>query len=335
MACGGGIWSPNGPSLLADPAAPDGFALLLPTGNGLLDPGRRSFANAVLRVGRGLAFDPGCDPVLCAGFNPADPGDACAGSCERLLIPRLPPGQLTPGGPGEACAGLTLLSCYARFDWDLGASSPAVLPLPGGGRALVQPGKDGALYLADADHLGTLYDRLPLVPGCGEGGGTCRATWAGTIVTKPAVVAAGGETLALIPTFVSDDVHPAGVQAVALDTTGAGPVLRARWQAPALDDPAARSGFRSPPGGVAVAEVEGEPFAAVVDPSVSPALLFWIRARDGAVVQRVPLVGGGQRYAAPLVDGGVLYVPSCGRTGTPSFDEGPSVLEAFQISTAP
>jgi hypothetical protein len=332
MVCGGGVWSPHGPTVLPDPASPDGFALLVPTGNGLLDPGRSTFANTVMRVGRGLAFDPGCDPLLCAGFDPSAPGDACAASCQRLLIPRLPSGELVPAGPGQACAGLTLLSCWAQFDWDLGASSPAVIQLPGGRRALLQPGKDGALYLADADHLGTLFDRLPLMPGCGEGIGTCRAAWAGTIVTKPAVVTVDGVPRALIPTFVADDAHRAGLQAVDVDVSGATPTLRPRWQAPAASDADSLSGFRSAPGGVAVADIGGEPFAALVDPSVTPALLYWIRVRDGAVMQRVPLAGGGQRYADPLIENGVLYVPSCGRTGTPSFDEGPSVVEAFRIA---
>jgi hypothetical protein len=334
MACGGGIWAAAGPTLIADPDSPDGFALLVPTGNGLLDPTRGSFANAVLRVGRGLAFDAGCDPTLCAGFDPAAPGDACAVSCRRLFIPRLPPGQVPPAGPSGDCADATLLSCYAKHDWDLGASSPVVADLPGG-RTLLQAGKDGALYLADADRLGTLYDRAPLMPSCAEDGGTCRASWAGTIVTGPALASVDGETVALVPTFISDDRHPAGLKAVTIDAGGATPALKPRWQAPAAGDPDSLAGFRSAPGGVTVVEAGGQQFAAFSDPSVSPAMLYWVRVRDGAVLQRLPLAGGGQRYAAPLAQDGILYVPSCARTGTPAFDEGPSVLEAFSIQLQP
>src|SRR5262249_12805270 len=163
---------------------PDGFALLVATGNGLLDPTRGSYANAVLRVGRGLAFAPGCDATLCEGFDPTAPTDACAASCDHLFIPRLA-GQELPRGPNDAGVGLTLFQCYAALDWDLGASAPAHAALPDGPDVIVQPGKDGAVYLLDADHLGTLYDRAPIMPGCGEGGGTCAASWAGTIVTKP------------------------------------------------------------------------------------------------------------------------------------------------------
>ena len=35
MACGGGIWAARGPEVIADPASPDGYALLVATGNGL------------------------------------------------------------------------------------------------------------------------------------------------------------------------------------------------------------------------------------------------------------------------------------------------------------
>ena len=124
MVCGGGVWAARGPELIPDPTSPDGFALLVATGNGLLDPTRGSYANAVLRVGRGLAFAPGCDATLCDGFDPTAPTDACAASCDDLFIPRLPPGQELPHGANDACVGLTLFQCYASFDWDLAPAPP-------------------------------------------------------------------------------------------------------------------------------------------------------------------------------------------------------------------
>jgi hypothetical protein len=332
MVCGGGVWAALGPTVIPDPASPDGFALLVATGNGLLDPTRGSYANAVLRVGRGLAFAPGCDPTLCDGFDPTAPTDACAASCEHLFIPRLPAGQELPRGANDACVGRTLFQCYATFDWDLGSSSPARAALPGGPDVIVQPGKDGAVYLIDAEHLGTLYDRAPIMPGCGEGGGTCAATWAGTIATKPAIATVEGAVLALVPTFVDDDTHPAGLQALAIDTTGPAPRLMPRWQAPAPNDPAALGGFRLPPSGVTVVEANGASYAALADTGSPSGTLYWIRLGDGAILQEVALAGGGQRFAAPLASNGVLYVPSCQRTGTPGFEEGPSMLEAFTIA---
>ncbi|HVT08832.1 MAG TPA: hypothetical protein VHO67_15345, partial [Polyangia bacterium] len=78
MLCGGGVWSHRGPQVVANPQAPDGFELLVPTGNGLLDPTRGDFANAVLRTGHGLSFDPGCDPLMCGGFDVLAPSEAAS-----------------------------------------------------------------------------------------------------------------------------------------------------------------------------------------------------------------------------------------------------------------
>ena len=78
MSCGGGVWSPSGPTLRQ---GEDDFELGLPTGNGQLDLGRRDYANTLMRVPPGLAFDPGCDPDACADL--ADPG--AEGSQDGLL----------------------------------------------------------------------------------------------------------------------------------------------------------------------------------------------------------------------------------------------------------
>jgi hypothetical protein len=256
-------------------------------------------------------------------------------SCQNLFMPRLLLGQSMPEGPGRVCAGRTFLGCYAALDWDLGANAPTVVDLPGGPKVILQPGKDGSVYLVDADHLGTLYDRAPIMVGCGEGGGNCAATWAGTIVTRPEIAMVDGAVLALVPTFVEDDAHPAGLQALEIEMAGGRPQLSPRWQAPRFTDPSSVSAFRNHPSGVTIVDVSGEPFAAVVDTAVPGQLgtLYWVRVRDGEIVQKVKLGGGGQRFASPLAVDGTLYVPSCERTGTPSFNEGPSHLEAFSIST--
>jgi PQQ enzyme repeat len=334
MRCGGGVWAYMGPQILYDSHAPDGFMLLVPTGNGMLDPARGDFANSLLRTGHGLSFDPGCDPLMCDPFDILDPGEACMTSCRNLFIPRLLSGQSVPEGPNRACVGRTLLDCAAMLDWDLGASAPAVVALTGGPTVIVQPGKDGSVYLIDADHMGKLYDRLPIMAGCGEGEGSCLATWAGTIVTRPEIVILDGTVLVLIPTFVMDDVHPAGLQALEISSVGGNPHLIPRWQAPRFTDPESVRAFRNHPGGVTVVDVAGEPFAAIVDtaPAGQLATLYWVRVRDGAVVQRVTMAGQGQRFARPLAIDGNLYVPSCERAGSPAFNEGPSRLFAFTIS---
>ena len=332
MLCGGGIWAHGGPEVVYDATAPDGFRLFVPLGNGLLDPLHQQFANAVLRVGHGLIADAQCDPALCEGYDPAAPGDACAASCASLFIPRLPAGQTMPLGTGNACAGKTLLQCYAILDWDLGASAPVFVALPGGPRVILQPGKDGALYLFDADHMGTLYDRVLIMSACGEGGGSCVADWAGTIVTKPVVTTVDGVAVALVPTFVFDNFHPAGLQAVEIRNDGGPPRLAPRWQAPTFTSPDSVTAFRRHASGVSVATVAGQTYAAVVDvaPPGAGGLLYWVRVSDGAIIQRAALSGSGQRFAPPLVTGDAVYLSSCLRTSS-SFNEGPSQLEAFTI----
>jgi hypothetical protein len=306
----------------------------------MLDPVHQQFANSVLRVGHGLAFDPRCDPSLCDPFDPTAPTGACMASCANLFMPRLLDGQSVPRGAGDACVGKTLLACYATLDWDLGASAPAHVTLPTGQRLVVMPGKDGALYLLDEDHLGTLYDRAPIMDGCGEGRGTCTADWAGTIATKPAVTTVGGATLVLVPTFVFDDAHPAGLQAleIAADADGT-PRFVPRWQVPSFAGAgaaaAARAAFRRPPSGVTVVDVGGETYALVVDVRApgQQGTLYWVRVRDGAVLQTLTLHGPGQRFAPALVANGAVYLSSCQHTGAPNYNEGPSSIEAFRIVT--
>ena len=65
--CGGGVWAPAGPLETTDG---DGNAeLIIPTGNGRVHIPHQSYAHALLRVGPGLEFEPGCDEELCADFN--------------------------------------------------------------------------------------------------------------------------------------------------------------------------------------------------------------------------------------------------------------------------
>src|SRR5262249_43915980 len=152
MVCGGGVWTPSGPTLV--PSADD-YELWIPTGNGQLDLGRNDYANTVLRTTRGLALVPDCDAAACASFDPIDPSPACMGSGANVFMPGLRPGDPPLAPPNDLCAGKTFLECYGRLDLDLGADSPVVVQAQGR-RLAVLPAKDGAVYLFDADHFGTM-----------------------------------------------------------------------------------------------------------------------------------------------------------------------------------
>jgi len=324
MICGGGVWAPPGPTLIERPG---GFDLLVATGNGQLDLGRKDNANSILRLHRGLAFDPACDPVACAAFDPIAPAPACIESCADQFIPRLLPGDPPFDPPDGRCDGKTFFECYALLDWDLGADSPARVVVPGGDDVLVLPAKDGGVYLVDAEHMGTLHDRIQLTTICGANGGTCTANWAGTMLTVPAVTTVAGVPTVLVPTFFFDQTNPAGLVALQIVRDAAGvPKWHKLWEAPPFTDAEAVARFREHVGRVALVTIAGEEYAAFVDPGADhtkDGLLYLVKVADGTIVERAALDGPGRKYSLPAVRGETLYVFSC------DAEVGPGHLEAW------
>jgi outer membrane protein assembly factor BamB len=192
MICGAGVWNPAGPQVVD---TPNGYELLVATGNGELDLGRKDYAQSVLRLRQGLNFDPECDAAACANFDPLSPSEQCMASCRNLAIPRLlpddPPLRLSTG----RCDGRTFLECLALNDWDLGANGPIKIRLPSGQEVIVQPGKDGGLYMFDAQHMGRLYDREQIVGLCGRCGRSLqRQALVGDDLPKSTAGSRGGST---------------------------------------------------------------------------------------------------------------------------------------------
>jgi hypothetical protein len=326
--CGGGLWSPSGPLLLAND---DGFELILAAGNGQLDLARHDYANTLLRVGPGLDFDPGCDPGACADFDSDAPSLSCVESCTRLHVPRMPEGEefssLVSGG---RCEGLTLFECWETLDY-IGGSTPAHVSLEGF-ELLVYPTKDGAVYLVDADHLGTQYARRQLVAVCGTESATCRWDWAGMIVTKPTVTHAIGGPLAIIPTFMPDTAQEAGVFALRVVLREGVPTLEEAWRWPPAGSSDAKSRFRVHPSRVALTTIEGREIALVVEPMDAGeglGRLIALEVETGQLLMDAPLVGRGYRFLLPLVVGDRIYVPSC------ESNAGDSWLEGYRLSLEP
>jgi hypothetical protein len=323
MICGGGVWAPSGPGLRTTPG---GYELLIPTGNGMLDPTRDQFANGVLRTGRGLPFSHGCGDASCTSWDPTAPALACVESCGDLFVPRAEPTDPPLRPASGRCDGLTMLECWGAIDWDFGASTPIVVDVPGGPEVVIAAAKDGALYAFDAEHFGTLYDRLQIADICGAPGDTCTAEWAGMIVTEPIVTTLDDAPLLLVPTFEFDRTHAGGVVAVRLAMQDGAPHLTRVWSAPSGDEAVAR--FRRHPSRLTLTELGGENIALVYDvgDAAGAGRLYGIRVRDGHVLGEVELDGPGQRYVRPLVVGDRVWISSC------APGDGVGHLEAYGLA---
>ncbi len=321
--CGGGLWQPSGPLIIP---ANDSYDIILAPGNGQLDLARNDFANTLMRVPPGLNFDPACDATACADFDPNAPALACAESCKNLFIPRRKEsdGPLRP--ESGACDGLTMFECWEKLDY-VGGSTPALVELPQAGRLLAYPTKDGAVYLVDADELGIMHDRLQLVSVCGTPDDTCRWDWAGMIVNQPELSMINGKPVLIVPTFMPDKSHPAGIVALEL-IDGPTAKLKVLWQTPNFSTPESVTRFR---------EHTSRPSIQNVAPSIDvawvveakrqgPGRLMGVRTWDGEVVEDLELSGPGNRFTKPLVVEDRVYVPSCGNDRTSGF------VEAYRIA---
>ncbi|MDX2087289.1 MAG: hypothetical protein SFX73_05545 [Kofleriaceae bacterium] len=331
MLCGGGVWGPSGPTLVP---RGDDYELWVPTGNGLLDLTHDQLANTIIRTGRGLSVDAGCS-AACDAFDPIAPAEACVASCANLFIPRLAPGDAPLSPPNGRCEGLTFLECYAKLDLDLGAGSPAVVTTAAGAEVGILPAKDGAVYLFDAGHMGTLHHRFVLREFCGSNGGMCTANWAGTMATEPAMTTIDGMPVAIIPTFYFDKTNAAGIVAFDVIDTEDGPRLRERWSAPARDSAEAVERFREHTGRAALVDVPGfAPQVVLVDPGENnDGRMYLVDATSGEIRDRGALDGGGRKYIEPAIAGTRAFVTSC--TGGPDRGmlPGSSHLEAWDVIT--
>lgn len=324
--CGGGMWAPTGPLLVEEEGG--GYHLIVGTGNGQLDLDRNDYANTLMRLGPGLDFDPMCDAEACADFNPDDPSLACVESCQDLFIPRLLEGQNPPRPADGRCPeDMTLFECWQEMDY-IGGSTPVRVEV-GEDAVLVYPTKDGHAYMVDADHMGTMHDRHKLVDLCGTEDDACRKTWAGMAVTQPLVMDGEEGPVVLIPTFMPDSTHAAGVVALNLIETEDGPRFERRWEFPTFDSPSAITRFREHPGRIVAAPIEegGEPVAWLVevgDPG-STGRLIALDPLTGESLFDADLAGRGQRYTWPLRVDDRIFVSSC-----PS-DKAASRLEGYQL----
>ncbi len=324
MVCGGGVWTPGGPQIVP---TDDDFELLVPTGNGQIDLARKDYANTLMRVKPDLKFEDGCDRQLCKNFDPKRPNRDCIASCKNLFIPRPPSNNLALKPSNRECEDKTFGECLAWMDYDLGASSPVKAKLKNGQSVIVQPGKEGAVYLLDADNLGTQYDRLQLVDICGAPDDMCKASWMGMIVTQTALEYVDGEPVALIPAFMPDKTHLAGVFALKIVLENGQPKLHKHWQFPDPSSSKALQSFRSHPSLSAISgeEIYVDPIVWVVD--IGPnGTLYGIRVKDGTLLAEQSLLGAGRQLSLPLIHGKTIYLASI------MPNTGKTFIEAYRVS---
>jgi hypothetical protein len=261
---------------------------------------------------------------LCADFDTVDPADACVESCTNVFVPRLLPSDPPLQPDTGVCDGLTFFECYAALDYDLGANGPARVETSAGGM-YVLPAKDGAVYLADGDHLGTMHDRLTIIEQCGTATQGCFADWAGMMVTQPVIAYVDQTPVAIVPTFIRDAAHEAGIVAMDVIVENDTPSLSVRWRHPPAGSPEALSSFRLWPGRPVLTEVGGEAIIWVVEVRGPPGMLHGIAVADGSVRFQINLNGKGRRFVKPLVVDQTLFLSSCNSNG------GPGVLEAYAL----
>jgi PQQ-like domain len=326
MVCGGGIWAPSGPQILHDD---DTLDVLVPTGNGQIDINRQDYANALLRVPQGLQFDDGCDATLCQNFDPKQPAEACLTSCKNLFVPRLAENNPALKPANGECDNKTFSECLAWMDYDLGGSAPVKATLANGLAVLVQPGKDGAVYLLDAKHLGKQYHRLPITDICGTTTDPCKASWMGMIVTQPVVTYLDKIPIVIVPTFVPDNSHAAGVVALKIVMQAGIPQLQKLWQFPEPSHRKAIQAFRSHPSFPAISVLPDTDASIVWVVDIgNPGTLYGIRVNDGKVLIEQALLGAGRQLSAPIVYNNTIYLVSM----MPST--GKSMIEAYHINKA-
>jgi hypothetical protein len=324
MICGGGVWSPSGPEIYKHK---NGYEIIVPTGNGRIDLDNRSYANTLMRVKSGLKFDPECNADLCQNFDPSQPSEACLASCKNLFVPRLAAHNKPLRPATHDCDNKSFAECLAWMDYDLGGSTPLKVQVHKHS-LLVQPGKDGAVYLLDAKHLGKQYDRLQLVDVCGTPEDICKASWMGMAVTKPVVAYNKSKPIIVIPTYMPDNTHPAGVIAVSINLKKGHPHFKKIWQFPDPKSRAAITGFRSHPSLPVVTTLgkQKEAVVWVVDIGTHGSL-YGLRIKDGVLVAKQYLEGAGRQLSAPVIHGRTLYLASI------MPNTGKTFIEAYRIGS--
>lgn len=248
-------------------------------------------------------------------------------SCKNLFIPRLNAKDKPLKPANGECDNKTFSECLAWMDYDLGASAPVKAKLKNGRSVLIQPGKEGGVYLVDAEHLGTQYDRVQIVEVCGTVSDPCKASWMGMIVTQPALTYINGDPIVVIPSFVPDKTHTAGLTALKIVQEKGRPKFKRLWQYPNPASIHARQKFRSHPSLPVISKLGSTDELIVWTVDIgNPGTLYGIRVKDGEVLVQKQLLGTGRQNSTPVVEEDKIYL------GSTFANTGKAFIEAYRIN---
>jgi hypothetical protein len=322
--CGGGLWAHAGPLIYQ---SPDGFEILVQSGNGILDVNRGMYGNSLLRLRPGLKFTPACDPQLCSDFNRIDPSPVCLTSCKDLFVPRLMSGDAPLHPADGSCDGKSYLQCLNINDWDFGGNAPARVSLDDGHAVYVAAGKAGDVFLLDADTLGIIYDRKQVLDSCGTIEVPCPDTSQGLIMTQPKIAWVNGSPVVMIPTYNLGPANSAGIVAYKIIHSSGRPRLEELWRAPARSSDEAKQWFRTAPTRMALENFDHKAVGWIGDSSGQGRLLG-ISVSDGRILANIRTAGKPLSNTEPIIYGNML----CLSTLTP-WDENHSWINGYRIST--
>jgi hypothetical protein len=149
------------------------------------------------------------------------------------------------------------------------------------------------------------------------------------IVTQPELVWLDERPILLVPTFMPDKTHAAGVVALEVAMEGGVPKLKPFWRWPTTDSAESVERFRRHPSRTRIEPLpSGEEVAWIVETrrGGETGKLLGLHAASGTLLVEADMVGPGQRFSQPLLIGDKLYVNSC------DSDEGESRLVGFAVS---
>ena len=147
-------------------------------------------------------------------------------------------------------------------------------------------------------------------------------------VTQPVLTSIDEDQVVVIPTFVPDKTHPAGLVALKIVLEEGRPKFKRIWQFPDPSSPEAVQTFRYHPSLAAITKMGKNDDATiwVVDIG-NPGTVYGVRIKDGALVAKQTLQGTGRQDSSPLFHANNLYVSSI----TPGTNK--AMIEAYRIDT--